>query len=478
VLVRKAWDDRLRAVAKSTTIANARVLTAYNAVIDHVESVNVESIQQLVTATGRDSEILLRSSFEPKAVRTPEEFLAALLHSFREGRALHIVTESESLLDWLNHAFKGQERKQMGGQAGIIANHLSSLGASVTTYTPLLSAKQAQVFQRNVKIATMQKGKLALLSPSQAARKLDKTKINWIFEYKHGDRITIAGQHLVAPRANRFILATDAPVLYQFDKEITKQLPNLGQKFDKAIFSGYSYLDNVWQGVKAQDYIAQEVKNLRALRSKNKQMRIHAEFVPSKNPALEKKAWSALTQEIKSIGCNEVELQKLLEHFKFQKEQKSIEKIESALTIYKGAKKLMGALKLDRIHVHNLGYFVIVLSKDYPVELEKVRDAALYASAVAQARALSGETVGKNDVAKGAEVPVSETGLNQVRIIAGELAHELPKGAFDQKRFTFEGVWRFKDHSLIVVPGQIIVRPKTTVGLGDVISSVSFVAEG
>ena len=104
----------------------------------------------------------------------------------------------------------------------------------------------------------------------------------------------------------------------------------------------------------------------------------------------------------------------MLREFGFEAEMEEIETHERAYSLYQGALRLFRRLELDRIHVHNLGYYVMVLRKPYPVTPEEVRQACLYASSVNAMKAKYGGYVTREQLEEAAEMRLSDIGFEQL----------------------------------------------------------------
>ncbi len=72
----------------------------------------------------------------------------------------------------------------------------------------------------------------------------------------------------------------------------------------------------------------------------------------------------------------------------------------------------------------------------------------------------------------------SETGFNQIRALEGGLDEERVKrfSSMTRRALLESGIFELNDHYVVIVPSPI-VQPKSTVGLGDVISSMALAAE-
>ncbi len=372
------WSNRLQDAVKSIRLDGKRVFCAYNALVDYAEFVNPKLVSQLVAKSGGEKEIWLSSFRELDHVENGYEFLSALVHSMREGKAMHFVCKNPLLFEWFNKVFAGPDKKRIGGQAGIIANQLCELGVNAVVWTPRLSRHLAELFHSARVRGPVAKGKrLEFLTALGAHEKGVGTKVNWIFEFKANDALEVDGKRVVAPRANRLIIASEAKIIPTFSDQLVPLLPQLGKSVQAAVMAGYHYLDPVCaeSGKTCKYYLDREKNNIRAMKSKNKGLVIHYEYVPIPHPEVEKQIISAIVAEIDSLGMNEVEARELLERFGYKKEAARIYRFENAFTLYLGAAKLLKKLRLKRLHIHNLGYHLVLLKKPCRVPPERVRDA-------------------------------------------------------------------------------------------------------
>jgi ADP-dependent phosphofructokinase/glucokinase len=454
----------------------ARVLAAFNTNIDAIVHVTGELMDSI---GAKDKSIswdkVEKGSAEAiSAINTKEDLLIVLKDCLGGGKSFHIVLENLSLLDWLDDYFVGA-RENMGGQAGIIANQMASLGAQSIVYTPLLSPKQGRLFVDGVTTPLVQGNQAEIKPVPEAVRRDDETKINWIFEYAKGETVRFGKEVVITPRANRVILATRPKgSVMSFDKAIRDHLPKLGKSIDVAFMAGYHYAEpmNV-DGRTFEEFMGDSVADLHALKEDNPDLVAHFEYVPMKRPELEPKMLQAVCQEIKSFGINENEIKRVLREYGYEEEMEEIERHERAYSLYKGALRLFGHMELDRIHVHNLGYYVMILSKPYPVSMVEVRQSCLFASAVNAMKAKYGGYVQREQLAEAAELPLSDIGFAQLEGMVEELKKEHPRA----EALLTDGYLEFADHYLVVTPAHIVPNPVSTVGMGDTISSSSYAAE-
>ncbi len=471
---RDLWQDYNRRACRREI--KARAFAAFNTCIDAVVHVTDRLMEEITAKdTSIDWQQVARgSASEINTVKSKEDLLIVLKDCLSGGKSFHIVLENLSLLDWLDEHFTGA-RESMGGQAGIIANQLAALGAQSMVYTPLLSPKQGRLFAEGITTPVVTEDGLKILPIPEAVRNDDETKINWIFEYAKGESIRFGTEVVTTPRANRVILATrPAGAVMCFDDKLVEHLPQLGKEIDVAFMAGYHYAEPVNAcGRTFDQFMADSVQHLHALKEGNPKLAIHFEYVPMKAAELEPRMLETICREIKSFGINENEIKRVLREFGFEAEMEEIETHERAYSLYQGALRLFRRLELDRIHVHNLGYYVMVLRKPYPVTPEEVRQACLYASSVNAMKAKYGGYVTREQLEEAAEMRLSDIGFEQLAGMAKELESSHPQAA----NLLTDGYLEFEDHYLLVVPAHVVPNPVSTVGMGDTISSSSYAAE-
>lgn len=467
--VRTEWQRLLKEACAEPI--SSRVLTAFNTNVDVVVHLDAEKVRRLYQAAAQDGSVDLKAAgAELTAVRTPLDVCAALYGGIEAGKSAYWVIEDASVLAWLNEQLE-TETRAMGGQAGIKANQLAALGAQVSIVTPLLSPEQAQMFHEQVRTPVSVDGRLESQPVRQAARSETPTKINWIFEYAKGAAFTFGPHEAVAPRANRVILATRPEgAVMAFPESLRPHLPEIGLGVDVAFLAGYHYASS--DSLDELDaYLADSASDLRALRSENHRLRLHYEYVPAPDAAADERILRFVGEQMHSLGINEREIVDVLGALGFERERKAIAADERAYTLYRGALALMRHLNLERIQLHNLGYYVFVLAKPYPVLLEDVRRAALFGSAVNAVKAQTGGHPEFGALQEASRLPLSNRGFQQVAGFEAELRAEL--GASPSAA----GIWELEDHYVLVAPAHVVPDPVSTVGMGDTISSATYAKE-
>ncbi|MBI5036946.1 hypothetical protein HZC09_06425, partial [Candidatus Micrarchaeota archaeon] len=276
--------------------------------------------------------------------------------------------------------------------------------------------------------------------------------------------------------SNRVIIAYPSAYVPSFRKEFEPFLAQLARETDVLFLSGLHIL-NPKNYKKTTDEL---FKQLSKMRKANRNLRIHYEYVPADDASVEKNLLLSLSKSVDSLGLNEVELGMVLSNLGFKKEEKELLKRESAETLYYGALAIMRKLKLRRVHVHCLGYNILVLPKTE--NAEKARDGALFGAVAASIKSQEGE-LDAEVLKKEWKLRISEAGYNQIGVFestiwdAFQKRKHKPISALLRKKFMSSGVFEEKDHFAIIVPAPIASGVKTTVGLGDVVSACAYAYE-
>lgn len=452
---RAEWNARLQKAAQ-TTLRGKGILCAYNALVDCQVFPTAKQLQQVFNETGEIP------SKEPLLVRDEKSFAQALFHSFSTGKASHVSLEKD-FIKWLARRFPNH-RKRLGGQAGIIASQMAQLGATSVLYSPKRPREVFGLAHPKTLFPMARKHRLVLVPVRKAARAGDAPKTNWVFEFTRGQKITANNRKTVAPRSNRLILSTPFEGALEFEASLKPLLPQLGERLCCAMLAGHHYLNKGFA-----HYVAEEGRAVTALKKRNSGLRIHFEYVPFEHKEVERAIMKHVTENVDSLGLNEVEIIELCEKLGLRKQANAVRKRDDAFNLYLGARALLEKLRMQRIHVHAPGFHVLVLRKPYPVPLEKVRNAILFSSIAATAKAALGREITAKELTHSLSTPLSQDGFSEMDSFA--------RKAGLGKEFLCEGWTDFGTHYAMIIPGQFAPARRGTVGLGDVVSSCSFLAE-
>ncbi|HIP35192.1 MAG TPA: ADP-specific phosphofructokinase, partial [Methanothermococcus okinawensis] len=162
--------------------SNISIFLAYNANVDAIKIFkDGKEVEELINQFSVE-EILKSIERYPRKIKSPLDFMGRLIHSMKYGKPAEVpMVEDNSLNRWFDSMKYDEER--IGGQVGIISNLLSILNLKrIIAYTPLLSKKQAEMFNNNDNLLypTVLNGRLILRKPIEVYREEDPIKINRI----------------------------------------------------------------------------------------------------------------------------------------------------------------------------------------------------------------------------------------------------------------------------------------------------------
>ena len=449
-----SWNQNYDRIArKNRTIKNANVFVGFNANIDSVIYVD-NSFEKIL----KDNNITkLPTNYTPPAkIETKKDFLDVLLYSVTESKEMELITSNTKLTTWIENTFNINENR-IGGQAGIMSKFLNSIGCNVVFSTPKLSEKMANLMPKDILVPTKE-GLVKLKN----AKKSKDTKANYIFEYKSG--LTILNKK--TKHSDRFILATRPKGIEpRFHEPTTANFLSFFNKIDRAIISGFHAL----KSENKQEFEKSHIQ-IEKIKKVNPDLKLHVEDAYITDSRVSEELLDIIVAHIHSLGLNEVELANTLKYMHKNKPNKLSTAIKksnySLLDCYLGALKLYKKMNLERLNMHTYNYCLVILSKNYGTSPEKMRDGLLFAILCASAKASNGEVSSINDIKK-VKNNLNEAGINELKRIHKEL------GLCDG--FLETGICDMGDHFLIAVPTKISTKLKSTVGLGDVVSSSAFV---
>ncbi|AEF97266.1 ADP-specific phosphofructokinase [Methanotorris igneus] len=442
-------------------LSNLSIFLAYNANVDTIKYLNDKDVQELIDLFDVN-EIIKKIEEYPRIIKSPLDFVARLIHSMKTGKPAEVpLYDDEEINKWFNR-FKYDEER-MGGQVGIISNLLSILGLKkVIAYTPILSKKQAEMFvnKDNLLYPSVVDGNLILKKPIESYREDDPLKINRIFEYKKGVKFRLGDEEITTPQANRFIVASRPENLrIEIRDELREKLPKIGDMVDCAILSGYQAIKEEYKDGKTGDYYLKKAKeDIKLLKKNNKNLKVHLEFASIPNRAIRKKIADNLLPNVDCVGMDETELANVLNVIGYDKLSNEILKKSWVEDVVEGSKILLEEYDLEIVQVHTMYYIMYLCREDNPLTNEELKKTLEFATILASTKAALGNIGDVDDLKVGLEVP-----YNEYRDLLASIVAELSKKPEN------------KDYRMLLVPSRLVKNPKSTVGLGDTISSGAFV---
>ena len=461
--LKKTWSERYNVVPtqleKLKTIKS--VATAFNTNIDAIYKISGESLKKIITENGftlNDIENISLSGF-----RTPKDVVLGIVKCFSRGIAEEWVTEDINVYNWLKDNI-GYQRLQMGGQGGIIANALALLEiGQVVAHTNSHPKLQAEQFLDLDNLCSFdENGKLS--KSVNIARNSDTPLIHWIIEFDKNDSFTLDGKTFVCPKSNRFI-ATYDPLNMNLvmNKDFVSYLgtPN---GIEYLLLSGFNPLLESNNGLELVDGAA---KILEQWKKANPEMIVHLEIASTQDKAVRKAITQKLAPISHSVGLNERETIDLLEIMNKIELAETIEKETSACNLFDAILYLIKELGCQRIQLHMFGLYLTIQNSDFRYTPEQNIKGMLTASVVSSSKAYNGELTEYKHLTKALGMSASDIGLGELSALATKLG---------KPELLENGICEVDGYMVSAIPTILVDKPKTLVGMGDTISSVSLLA--
>lgn len=457
--LKKIWLEKYKIVPeqlnKLKEIESA--VTAFNANIDAVIKMSGENLKKLINELGLSlaelEDVKQTKIFEPKDV------IKGIFKCFKNGIAEEWITEEKTVYDWLNEKI-GYDRLQIGGQGGIVANALATVGIKqVIAHTNSLPKLQAEQFVKKDNLLSFNEN--GELKPANLInREKDIALIHWIIEFDRGDVLEIEGQKIKCPKSNRFI-ATYDPLNLKLvvDKPFMDYVQK--NKTEYVVLSGFHALTSNNDGV---NLIKKIVPELKKWKENNKEAIFHLEIASTQDLDVRKAIVCDVVPLMDSIGVNERETIDVLEAIGENELVTLCKNKTTAENLFAGIVKIKEKLKVKRIQLHMFGLYITLQDSGFRITPEQNLNGMMTAATVAAAKAGTG-TIDNLLFAHGNSV--SDVGL----IEASNLATSIGQNDLEVK-----GIARYRQWDLVVVPTILIEKPITLVGMGDTISSISLVA--
>lgn len=473
----KYYDEAFSDIKESLDNVSG-MFVAYNSNVDAIKHISEKDISKLLTLVDLASVQEKIVSF-PREIVSPADFLSRLILAMRDGKAVEVPTYTSEIHEWLTDTLVFDDAR-MGGQAGIISNLLAHLGVrKVISYVPWLSREQAEYFADlpNLLHPIFENGKLVLKNPRYAYNPEFKPRVNWIIEFSKGLEVRYGGEHFVVPRDNRLIISSRPSwIRIDMSRELYEHIPQLEEDVDGAILSGYQMIKEKYDdGTTYHEYVKRAVNVIERLKEGNPDIRIHVEFTSIQNKTIRKTLLKdIISKHVHSLGLDTFEVANALNVLGHEELAYSVinKGEDGILALYEGAVRLLHDLKLERVHVHSLGFFICVISKDHPLDVEGHRTSLLFGSILAAAQASRGSIEHLDDAEVGLDVPISEYGYGELEILGKYMVR---REICSMDKFV-DGCICTPTHDVIVVPSKVVEDPIATVGIGDAISAGAFVA--
>lgn len=451
------WLDKYKLVpailAKMKNI-NAAV-TAFNTNVDAVLKISGDQILALI----KQQNLSLKELMDIKEAKlnTPVDVVKGIFKCFSRGIAEEWLTEDKMVYDWMVKNL-GYDRLQMGGQGGIVANVLAVAGVKkVYAHTNSLPKLQADQFLKLDNLLSFDENG-SEKAAYQIDRQTDIPLIHWIIEFNKEDHLTIDGETFVCPKSNRFIATYDPLNLHLvMDENFVKA--STEQPLDYVVLSGFHALTELNNGVNLQEGtlpIIDKWKRQGAI--------VHLEIASTQDLAVRESIIKKIAPCVDSIGINEREAIDILEVTNNNELAEKCEKDTHSVCMFKALLEIKKEIKAPRIQLHMFGLYMTIQDKGFKISPQANLGGMMTAATVAAGKAGAGSVNEPENLLWAMGQKVSDIGLKELKDLAEFVGSE---------KLLETGIGEYDGFDLIAVPTILIDKPKTLVGMGDTISSIS-----
>ncbi|MFP9060984.1 ADP-dependent glucokinase/phosphofructokinase [Natrialbaceae archaeon A-chndr2] len=448
-------DEHAQLEADIAAVEDLPVFIAYNANVDAIVRVDQELESFLERPKEPGSEV------PPSPLESKRELAAAIAHTMAAGRGDEIAMTDE-FARTLESALP-PDSQQMGGQAGIMTNLLTSLRAAPITYTYLVSERQLSMFDRpeEVQYPTTEGDQVRYVPLSEAVN-TDRTKINWVFEFREGDELF--GVRAVGD--TRFIAASRPPEFDLTAGQLDETIDQVGEVVAGALLAGYHNLtpEHVEEGYEEVHRHAREV--IRRLRSGG-DVAVHVEYAVTHDEDLRESMYEWILPEANVIGTDTHELTMLHEDAGLEAVDEAPSEAtpfepDEILDHYRMLTALREELGVDCIQLHAMEYHLAVMESYHsPAALRRGLE---FAAVNAATKAALGDIRSPDALETGLEYERSEMGREAIELLADHIGETAEDGVIATP-------------TVAACPNRVVDDPVGTVGIGDIVSSSSFVLE-
>ncbi|HIE32280.1 MAG TPA: hypothetical protein EYP67_07905 [Methanosarcinales archaeon] len=436
-----------------------RVLCCCNVNIDSVCAISGAKITDYIERNGLGAKIEHLIKNPPETISEISDLLALLLRHMERGIGGEFLVETSDAVPEpvILSLMKEEPVLRLGGNAGIAADVLSNLGASlVIPNVACPSSRQADLFSGDViRIPAYKNSKLILLKPKDAVG-CKEDALHHVFDFKKGDKVTLRARTISAPKNNRIIATYDPKniSLYMDDAFRDYSLSHI-KEIDGALISGFHLLRNTYpDGSTYIDCLQPILEHFRRWKSANPDLRIHFELGDFLDSGITDFVISSISDIVDSIGMNEEE---------FLGDDADI----SARNIIERSVRSIDGLGISRLCIHTRDFIVSVFDPAY-IDARSEIEALNFGASASGALAMSGHVdIGSaNDAIE--SLPQSDAGVRECSMVQEHFHGErIGSGVYLQ----------LNGYLVCVVPSLSCESPVTTVGMGDTMTAGVFLRE-
>ncbi|MDD1761496.1 MAG: hypothetical protein LUQ59_04625 [Methanothrix sp.] len=435
--------------AKATNI-----ICAYPVNLDAVCNIRGEDVSRLIPLSLSFEKIVLR-----KTIASREDLITSLLFCMREGSGAELLIESLIAAKEIEEAFSWQYR--LGGNAGIMANALASLGGRPLLNAPALGNKLSKML--HAQVAVPLSGGLAYPGDAEKAGSsaafADDDLVHFVFQFKEGDAVFT--QHIkITARSNDRFIATCDPVntrLFSDEHFGSYCLENI-RDFGGALLSGFHLVPLL----EHRQVFSEKISQIKSWKDRNPDLFIHMELGSFQSPQIIQSLLHMIMQiPVDSLGMNEDELAAIAASSQQLSPDQALSGCrQSWREIMQAAESLQDRLGIFRVAAHTRDCILSVMRNDRisaKSELLALESGVNAAAALAATGSLKGTPPQE----------INENGLRSVREFC-------QTGAIPERR---GAILQSEDRIVSMTPSLVAREPRITVGLGDTATAAIFLYE-
>ena len=435
-----------------------KILCGYNVNIDSVYSISGDEVSDLLSSQDM-GEITAKIKTPPNMVNSVCDFVAGLVLCMQNGIGAEWLIHDKSVFNILKSRFFDRSIIRMGGNAGIMANVMSEMGADLVVPNVVMpSGTQVSLFSKK---------SIMLPHSEKAISECPDELVHFVFDFKKGETFLLDDTTVTVPRENRFIATYDsANIELAVNPDFENYALDHINEIDGVLLSGFHMLMDAYpDGSTYVEKLNRAVEQVKGWRKLNNRLRIHAEFGHFLNSDIGYSVFSKLAQHVDCIGMNEDELAMLSGDHGVP--AKCILQMD-ACSIIDATIRCASEFGVKRMIIHTREFVLSVCESnisDPTVELEAMEFGVKCAAAFAATGKLESR---KFIEAEASTLYESAFGKGQVQEVLEYICG---------KQYGSGVVGDYKGYMIAILPTILCENPIATVGLGDTFSSATFLRE-
>lgn len=493
----------------NTGTGQMNILCEYNVNIDSVYKVSGAEVSELLE-TFEKAEILEKIENPPGKILSESDFVAGLAYCMKNGCGAEWLVFEQSIFEFLKNRYFEKSLVRMGGNAGIMANALSQLGASrVIPNVAVPSKTQLSLFSEKAIYfpAPMQIKENSGTEPSKNKDIVSGSQepIHFVFDFSVGDTFSLYGTEVRVPRENRFIATCDHLNLRLFvNPAFERYALQHVCEIDGVLISGFHLLlESYPDGSSYKTVLEKSLSQLRRWKVANDKLRIHLELGHFASKEIANSVFLDFAAISDSIGMNEDELSMF--HHLHGIPAEGLLRME-AEAVGNAACKLASRYGLKKLFIHTREFALTVFKSDFnlnskleskwesksdskqnpesSIDLRVSEDLEDLESSILQK--MAGEKLEALEFGIRCAGAYAASGRLEGREFVEEEASKLHESLFGREQLelflkafhgvTFgQGAYAFREGYVIcMIPTLLSGSPITTVGLGDTLTAGTF----